>query len=149
MIHLTALISGVVFGLGLALSGMTDPAKIVGFLDVFGNWDPTLAFVMGGAFVTHLLTLAWVRQRAAPLYAPAFEEPRRGKLDAGLISGSAIFGVGWALSGFCPGPAFVALASLRAQPIAFVAAMLTGMALFTVTRRPTESGPVAGEEACG
>jgi uncharacterized membrane protein YedE/YeeE len=147
--RLAPLVSGVVFGLGLALSGMTDPAKIVGFLDVLGDWDPTLAFVMGGALVTHLATSRLVRRRAAPLYAPAFEEPRRGKLDAGLISGSAVFGVGWALAGFCPGPAFVALASLRLQPVAFVAAMLTGMAVFTVTRRTTESGSAAAEEACG
>ena len=149
MNRLTSLVSGVVFGLGLALSGMTDPAKIVGFLDVLGNWDPTLAFVMGGALLTHMATSGLLRRRTTPLYAPAFEEPRRGKPDAGLIGGSAMFGVGWALSGFCPGPAFVALASFHPQPITFVVAMLTGMAVFTTTRRQPGEALVAGEEPCG
>jgi uncharacterized protein len=146
---MTALLSGLLFGIGLAVSGMTQPDKIIGFLDVFGTWDPTLAFVMGGALATHLTSAALVRRRRAPIYATRFEQPARRSPDASLVGGSALFGVGWALVGFCPGPSFVALASLDPQPLIFVPAMLAGMALYGATRPVPEKATAPTEEPCG
>ena len=149
MSRVTSFLSGLLFGLGLVVSGMTQPEKIVGFLDLFGAWDPTLAFVMAGALAAHVATAALVRRRRAPLYATAFERPLREKPDASLIGGSALFGVGWALVGFCPGPAFVALASFDAQPMVFVVAMMAGMSLFTAMPRGSRAASAAPEEPCG
>jgi uncharacterized protein len=111
-------VSGVVFAAGLALSGMTQPAKVLGFLDVFGGWDPTLAFVMAGAIVV----AAWAFRSG---HRPA---PAHGSIDAPLVAGAVIFGVGWGLTGLCPGPAIVSLASGRLGPWVFVAAMAVGIA---------------------
>ena len=126
---LIALASGTLFGAGLAVSGMLDPGRVRAFLDVFGAWDPTLAFVMAGAIVP--MAIAWriVKRRSAPLADTSFHLPATDPIDARLVAGSALFGVGWGLVGLCPGPAVAALA-LRPEPAAvFVAAMLAGMAL--------------------
>ena len=124
-----ALSSGILFGAGLTISGMTDPHRVRGFLNLFGRWDPTLAFVMGGAVI--VMAIAWRLQRRMghPLFAKKFVLPGRTDLDARLIIGSAMFGVGWGIAGLCPGPAIAspALAPLAVLP--FVAAMLVGMAL--------------------
>jgi len=126
---LAAFVSGIVFALGLGISGMTRPIKIIGFLDVFGNWDPSLAFVMVGAIGVYALAFRMSRRMAAPLLAPSFTLPSRTDLDARLITGAAIFGAGWGLGGFCPGPAIASLAS-GAVPVAiFVAAMALGIYL--------------------
>lgn len=133
---LTALLSGTIFGAGLALGGMTDPARVRGFLDLFGNWDPTLAFVMGGA--VGVMALAWVVQRRMqhPLFADAFALPNRSDLTPRLIGGSALFGVGWGIAGLCPGPGFAALAIDAPSAAIFIAAMLAGMLLVRLIDKP-------------
>lgn len=125
-----ALISGTLFGAGLTLSGMTDPARVHGFLDLFGDWDPTLAFVMGGAVL--VMAVAWrIRaQMAKPLFGEKFSLPDRSDLDPQLLAGSALFGVGWGIAGLCPGPAIASLALSPVAVLPFVAAMLAGMALY-------------------
>ena len=121
--------SGLLFALGLGLSGMTRPAKVLAFLDVTGAWDPSLAFVMIGAIGVHLTaSRLYILKRVSPLWAEAFALPAKGKIDRRLLAGAAIFGVGWGLGGMCPGPAITDLASFAWQPIAFVGAMLAGMA---------------------
>jgi uncharacterized membrane protein YedE/YeeE len=125
---------GLVFALGLGLSGMTHPARILGFLDVFGVWDPTLIFTMVGAVGVHLPLLWLIRRRPAPLFASRFELPTRKDLDARLIGGSALFGVGWALGGFCPGPAVVSVFGGRSDNFVFFIALLAGMALRSLGR---------------
>lgn len=124
---LAALASGLLFGAGLALGGMTNPAKVLGFLDVTGAWDPSLAFVMGGALAVNALAYALTRKRAKPLFADAFALPTKRELDARLLGGAALFGVGWALVGLCPGPALASLARGEGEVFAFVAAMCAGM----------------------
>lgn len=124
------LVSGILFGGGLALSRMTDPERVLGFLDIFGRWDPTLAFVMLGAVI--VMAVAWRIQRrmAKPVLAQKFSLPDRRDLDGKLIIGSALFGVGWGLAGLCPGPAIASLALTPAAVIPFVLAMIAGMAAF-------------------
>ncbi|MEZ4361297.1 MAG: DUF6691 family protein [Kofleriaceae bacterium] len=123
-----AAIAGAMFGLGLLVSGMTQPAKIVAFLDVSRGWDPSLAFVMGGAVAVYSLVFRVVRRtRNAPWFDRGFHLPTRRDLDFGLIAGAAIFGVGWGLGGFCPGPGLVAAASGSGSAVLFIAAMLVGM----------------------
>ncbi|MXO68391.1 YeeE/YedE family protein [Altererythrobacter marinus] len=121
--------SGLLFGAGLAIGGMTNPARVRGFLDVFGDWDPTLAFVIGGALI--VMALAWPIQRrmSAPLFTGSFALPDKSDLTPRLVAGSALFGVGWGIAGLCPGPGFAALAIEPAKAAAFVAAMLAGMVL--------------------
>jgi uncharacterized protein len=122
-----SLAAGTIFGAGLALGGMTDPARVRGFLDLFGTWDPTLAFVMGGAVL--VMALAWTIQRKLlrPFFAAGFSLPGRNDITPRLVSGSALFGVGWGIAGLCPGPGFAALAIDPASAAIFVAAMLVGM----------------------
>ncbi len=127
---LVALFSGALFGLGLTISGMVDPAKVIGFLDVAGDWDPTLAVVMGGALLVAIPSLRLILKRPSPVLEDEFEVPTKKELDASLLGGAALFGVGWGLSGFCPGPAVTALSSGLLPVFAFVAAMITGMALY-------------------
>lgn len=128
MSALVATLAGVLFAVGLALSGMTRPDKVIGFLDLFGDWDPSLAFVMGGAVAVHAVTRRLVLKRPRPIFQPRFSPPDPLPLwSARLIGGSALFGVGWGLAGYCPGPAIVALGSGALGPIVFVAAMLFGM----------------------
>ena len=122
-----ALASGLVFGAGLALAGMTNPAKVQSFLDVAGAWDPTLALVMGSALGVNALGYALTKHRAKPLFAASFALPTRADLDARLLGGAALFGLGWALVGLCPGPALASLARGESEVLGFVAAMCVGM----------------------
>jgi uncharacterized protein len=126
---LAALGSGLLFGAGLALSGMMDPEKVLGFLDFAGAWDPSLAFVLGGAVGVSALGYAFKARMERPALAPRFEVPTNRSLDARLLGGSALFGIGWALAGFCPGPALAGLTLGLPQVALFVAAMLGGMLL--------------------
>ncbi|MCA1769364.1 MAG: YeeE/YedE family protein [Halomonas sp.] len=119
-------IAGLLFGLGLGISGMTDPARVLGFLDLFGAWDPTLMFVLGGAVVTNFIGYRLVLRRKAPLYGSAFQLPTRQDLDVRLLGGSALFGIGWGLSGYCPGPAFASIAGLSVPLAAMLLAMVAG-----------------------
>ena len=134
-----ALAAGLLFGAGLTISGMTDPQRVRGFLDLIGRWDPTLAFVMGGAVM--VMAVAWrLRSRMGqPLFAEKFALPDRSDLDARLILGSALFGVGWGLAGLCPGPAIASLALAPAAVLPFVVAMLAGMAIHRLSIRSTPS----------
>jgi uncharacterized membrane protein YedE/YeeE len=124
-----ALFAGLLFGVGLALSGMTDTAKVQGFLDLFGAWIPDLLFVMGGAVAVTLVLFRLVLKRSKPLLADSFELPGNTVIDAPVLIGSALFGIGWGLYGYCPGPAISALAYLDWQTVLFVGAMLLGMAI--------------------
>jgi uncharacterized protein len=127
---LVALFSGTLFGLGLTISGMVDPAKVIGFLDVAGDWDPTLAVVMSGALLVAIPAFRLIFKRSRPVLEDDFALPTKKELDASLLGGAAIFGVGWGLSGFGPGPSVTALASGLTPVFAFVAAMIAGMALY-------------------
>lgn len=122
-----SLASGTLFGAGLALGGMTNPARVRGFLDIFGDWDPTLAFVMGGAVL--VMAIAWTIQRGMrrPAFASQFALPSTSDLTPRLLGGSALFGIGWGIAGLCPGPGFAALVIEPAKAAAFIAAMLAGM----------------------
>jgi len=132
---IVALLCGVAFGVGLAVSGMTNPAKVLAFLDVAGRWDPTLAFVMGGALAVAAPGFAVARRRARPWLGGSFALPTRSDVDAPLAVGSALFGVGWGLVGLCPGPALADLARGAPSVFAFVAAMLAGVVLHRSTTR--------------
>ena len=135
--YLPPLLSGILFGAGLALGGMTDPARVRGFLDLFGNWDPTLAFVMGGAVI--VMAIAWrFRERMAhPFFAEKFSLPDRSDLTARLIGGSALFGVGWGIAGLCPGPGVAALVIEPVGAAIFVVSMLAGMVAVRLTEGNT------------
>lgn len=124
----SAFASGLLFGCGLLLSGMADPARVLGFLDVLGVWDPSLAFVMGGGLTVTALGYHWCLRRSGPLCAVTYQIPMRRDLDARLFLGSALFGLGWGLVGYCPGPALLSGASGSATALWFCAAMLAGMA---------------------
>lgn len=129
------LLAGIVFGMGLVLSGMIDPAKVTNFLDIFGQWDPSLAFVMAGAVVVTAAGYALVQRRKAPVLAPRFELPPTSPIDAQLISGAGIFGIGWGLGGFCPGPAIASMGVGAYNTFVFVAAMLAGAAIAAFMRQ--------------
>ena len=131
--------SGLVFGIGLILSGMTDPGKVTGFLDLAGNWDPSLAFVMGGAILVAFLAFALAGRRSQTFLGAALHLPQRRDIDNRLVGGSLLFGIGWGLAGFCPGPALVSFASGVDQAAVFVAAMLGGMVAFHAAERLTRS----------
>ena len=134
--YIAALTAGLLFGLGLTLSRMVDPAKVLSFLDIAGNWDPSLALVLAGATGTAAIGFPLILgRRATPLFAETFSLPAARDIDLRLIAGAAIFGVGWGLVGLCPGPALAAL-SLAFWPVAiFVVAMFAGMAVFELMRR--------------
>ncbi len=123
-----ALLAGLVFGMGLVVSAMVDPAKVLGFLDLAGDWDPSLALVMAGAIPVAAIGFALGRRRSRPVLAPAFQPPAAAGLDRPLLQGAAMFGVGWGLVGYCPGPALASLALGAWQGWVFAAAMLMGMA---------------------
>jgi|TARA_R100000501_G_scaffold13654_4_gene25004 hypothetical protein len=129
------MLSGTLFGAGLALSGMMDPARVRGFLDIFGGWDPTLGFVMAGAIA--VMGIAWWVQRrmSAPIANATFHLPDTQRIDGRLILGAALFGAGWGLAGLCPGPAIASLITNIVPAAPFVAAMLAGMALFPLIER--------------
>ncbi len=122
-----ALLAGLVFGLGLIAAGMTDPLKVKGFLDLFGAWNPSLALVMGGAIAVGALAFAVARRRTATWTGERFELPENNRIDARLIAGGVLFGAGWGIAGFCPGPALVSASAGSLAAIAFVGAMLVGM----------------------
>ncbi|GFE65520.1 YeeE/YedE family protein [Litoreibacter roseus] len=136
MRNVLTLIIGVIFGTGIALSGMANPAKVVNFFDVAGTWDPSLAFVMGGALCVTFIGYRFVLKRPAPVYDPTFDIPTARSLDARLLSGAAIFGIGWGIAGFCPGGALPALGTLNPNVILFVVALIVGMlgTRFALTR---------------
>lgn len=137
--RLTEFVVGLIFGIGLIISGMTNPAKVVGFLDLAGLWDPSLAFVMGGAILVGVVAFAFAKRRAVSFFGDALHWPTSSAIDRRLIIGSLIFGAGWGLAGFCPGPAMVSFSAGVPKAIAFVAAMLVGMALFEVIERKRSS----------
>jgi uncharacterized membrane protein YedE/YeeE len=143
--NLVAALAGVLFALGLGLAGMTQPAKVLSFLDVSGDWDPSLAFVMGGAAITFGICYHVIRRRQTPLLAQHFSVPTTKQVDWRLIGGSALFGVGWGLGGFCPGPGVVSLASGGAGALVFTATMLLGMGTFKLWRDRVDSPP-AGDD---
>lgn len=132
---LTAFLAGLVFGLGLLLAGMANPAKVLGFLDLAGAWDPSLALVMAGAIALALLPFVWARRRSYSLLGAPLQLPVKRALDRRLLGGSLLFGIGWGIAGICPGPAVAILLSGHWQVLVFVAAMLAGMALFEVFER--------------
>ncbi len=127
---LVNLFAGTLFGLGLAISGMVNPAKIIGFLDFAGDWDPTLALAFGGALLVTIPAFRFILRRPRPVLADEFDLPTKKDVDSHLLAGSAIFGIGWGLAGFCPGPAVTALTSGILPVFAFVAAMVAGMAIY-------------------
>ena len=129
------LIAGLVFGVGLAVSGMADPAKVQNFLDVFGSWDPSLAFVMAGAVLTTFVGYRWALRWPAPLLEGSFALPKSSGVDKALLLGAAVFGIGWGLAGFCPGPAVVSIPLLAPGTLVFVVAMLAGVAAGGALRR--------------
>lgn len=132
---LAALVAGLLFGIGLILSGMSDPSKVIGFLDIAGQWNPSLAFVMGGALVVGLVAFRIARRRSMTLLGGTMHLPTMRNVDHRLVLGSAAFGAGWGLAGFCPGPALVTLASGQQKALVFVLAMLAGMAIFEIAER--------------
>lgn len=134
---LASLLAGVIFGAGLTIGGMTDPARVRGFLDLFGDWDPTLAFVMGGALV--VMAIAWhlVPGMARPVFDDDFHVPTSKELTPKLIGGAVLFGVGWGIAGLCPGPGFAALALEPAGAAIFVVSMMAGMALLRLIEGKT------------
>ena len=124
---LTGLVAGLVFGIGLVVSGMANPAKVLNFLDVAGRWDPSLAFVMGGAAGVTFLGYRWVLRRPAPVLAESFALPTASRIDGRLLGGAALFGIGWGIGGFCPGPAWTALTLGAPGTLVFLPMMLLGL----------------------
>lgn len=142
MHRISEFIVGLLFGLGLLLSGMTDPAKVLGFLDVLGTWDPSLAFVMGGAIAVGFFAFALAKKRTTSFLGGALHLPKATQIDKRLVLGGLTFGVGWGLAGFCPGPGLVSMASGEVKAAVFVAAMVAGMLVYewadrTLHRPPT------------
>ncbi|HLV20595.1 MAG TPA: DUF6691 family protein [Polyangiaceae bacterium] len=138
---LVALPTGFLFGLGLLVSGMTEPRRVLGFLDVTGDWDATLLFVMAGAVLVHAVLYRLIRRRPSPLFAEAFAVPSRRDIDGKLLAGAALFGAGWGLSGYCPGPALVSLSAGGAGIVSFVVGMVAGIYLAAAVQRPRAAEP--------
>jgi uncharacterized membrane protein YedE/YeeE len=136
-----AFVVGLVFGVGLLLSGMVNPAKVLGFLDVAGKWDPSLALVMGGAVAVGLVAFAVARRRTSSLLGLPMRLPADGAIDARLVAGSIVFGIGWGLAGFCPGPALVAVGAGYGKAAVFTLAMLAGMLVFGGLERARPGTP--------
>jgi uncharacterized membrane protein YedE/YeeE len=132
---LMALFVGLVFGIGLIVSGMTNPAKVQGFLDLAGNWDPSLAFVMGGAILVGLIAFRFASKRERSLLGDVMRLPTATQIDRRLVLGGLAFGAGWGLAGYCPGPVLASLVVGGAKPLIFAGAMLAGMAIFEVLER--------------
>jgi uncharacterized membrane protein YedE/YeeE len=128
--QLSSFLVGLIFALGLGLAGMTQPQKVIGFLNIFSQWDPSLLFVMGGALVTHSILYRLIRRRTSPLFASQWHVPTKTDLTPQLMVGAALFGLGWGLGGYCPAPAITSLASGSLKPFAFVGTMLIGMLMY-------------------
>lgn len=141
--RVAALVAGLLFGVGLALSGMVLPEKVIGFLDVAGKWDPSLALVMVGAIGVHFFAVRLAYKRAAPLFGGGFQLPTKKELDPKLITGAALFGIGWGLAGICPGPGLVNLLTGSFGAAVFVGAMLVGMVIeyWTIEARAQKPSP--------
>lgn len=139
MFALSALLSGLVFGLGLLVSGMTNPAKVLGFLDLAGAWDPSLALVMAGAILVGFFAFLVAKKRTLSLIGAEMKLPTASAIDSRLLTGSALFGAGWGTAGFCPGPGLVALGMGEAKALVFVAAMLVGMVVFSWLEKRTNT----------
>lgn len=146
MATLFALLAGLVFGIGLIVSGMANPQKVLGFLDLAGNWDPSLAFVMAGAIAVGTVAFTFARKRTESLLGLEMKMPTAVQLDRHLVGGSLLFGVGWGIAGFCPGPALVALGAGEAKAVVFVVAMLVGMGVFELLERRDAGGGAAGPD---
>lgn len=132
LVSIVALLSGVLFALGLGVSGMTRPDVVIGFLDVTGRWDPSLAFVMAGAAGVYFVAYRLITKRSRPVFSTGFQLPTRRDIDPRLVAGAALFGAGWGLGGICPGPGIVAATSLALPFLVFVGSMLSGMIIFRV-----------------
>jgi uncharacterized membrane protein YedE/YeeE len=141
---LSEFLIGLLFGFGLILSGMTDPGKVVGFLDLFGTWDPSLAFVMGGAIAVGVLAFGMARKRTTNFLGGAMRLPTSSDINARLVVGSLLFGAGWGLAGFCPGPALVSLGAGQDKAVVFVIAMVLGMLAFEVLERRKAKAQAVG-----
>ena len=135
MLNLSSLLAGLVFGLGLIVSGMANPAKVIGFLDLAGRWDPSLALVMAGAIAVGAIAFALARTRTASLLDAPMMLPTDKQIDRRLLAGALVFGVGWGIAGFCPGPALVAIGMGSAKAVVFVVAMLAGMGIFRIAEK--------------
>jgi uncharacterized membrane protein YedE/YeeE len=135
MMLLYALLAGFVFGIGLLLSGLANPAKVLAFLDLAGGWDPSLLFVMGGALLVTAPAFALAARRGRTLGGAPLQLPPQGRIDRRLVLGSLVFGIGWGLAGYCPGPALVSLAWGGVKPLLFVGAMVAGMVLFELLEK--------------
>jgi uncharacterized membrane protein YedE/YeeE len=142
-------LAGLVFGTGLLISGMVNPAKVLGFLDLAGSWDPSLAVVMAGAVAVGTVAFSLAGKRAASLLGTPMTLPTGRGIDGRLVLGSLVFGIGWGLAGFCPGPALVALGAGKIKAIVFVTAMLAGMLAFEIAERVCSREPEARETARG
>jgi len=143
MRKLSAFACGLLFGIGLLVSGMANPAKVLGFLDLAGNWDPSLAFVMAGAIAVAAPAFWLARRRASSLAGAPIQLPTSRRIDGRLVGGALLFGAGWGLAGFCPGPALVAAGSGQPRAWLFVAAMLAGMAIYAVLEQRRRSQEAA------
>jgi uncharacterized membrane protein YedE/YeeE len=130
---LASLVAGLLFGAGLALSGMTRPLKVLGFLDIAGQWDPSLLFVLGGAVLVATIAFRFVLRSGTPLFATSFDVPTNRVIDAPLIGGALLFGIGWGIAGYCPGPAIAQLAAPNLETLYFLPAMVAGWWLYRAT----------------
>ena len=144
MTRIVEFVVGLLFGWGLLISGMTDPGKVQGFLDLAGSWDPSLAFVMGGAVLVGVFAFAVAHRRTTTFLGGAMHLPKTSQLDRRLLVGGLLFGAGWGLAGFCPGPGVVAMAAGEVKALVFVVAMLAGMLAFEYSQRPRRPRPAAG-----
>ncbi len=146
--NLVAVLAGVLFGLGLSVSQMIDPAKVINFLDLFGNWDPSLAFVMGGALAVNLVATRFILRRPRPVFDSTFRLPTKKDLDVKLISGALLFGVGWGLAGYCPGPMMSSLSFADGTILIVVASYLTGTFLTKWFLKQQDHESVKKDQAC-
>jgi uncharacterized protein len=141
MSSIFSFLAGLVFGIGLVVSGMANPAKVLGFLDLAGSWDPSLAFVMAGAIAVGIFAFTAARRRTVSVLGAEMKLPTANHIDRRLVAGSAVFGIGWGVAGFCPGPGLVALGMGQPKAVVFVVAMLLGMGVFELFERRKGSVP--------